>query len=80
MEELVVTQPVFSATPRKRLNKPAFKQHSQALRRTIQFAFLLLNLWIGVQFYLSSATTRAAANRPGSIGRQVLRVGCRSPH
>jgi polyferredoxin len=51
-EEPVVTQPVCSATPRKKRNTPALKEHSQAMRRTIQFVFLLLNLWIGVQFYL----------------------------
>ena len=37
---------------RKKLIKRALPEHSQTLRRTIQFAFLLLNLWIGVQFYL----------------------------
>jgi polyferredoxin len=48
----VVTQPVVSAMPRKILVKRALREHSQTLRRTIQFAFLLLNVWIGVQFYL----------------------------
>lgn len=46
------TQPVVSVTPRKKLGKRALREHSQTLRRTIQFAFLLLNLWIGVQFYV----------------------------
>lgn len=39
-------------TPRKKLEKRAPQDRSQALRRTVQLAFLLLNLWIGVQFYL----------------------------
>ena len=51
-EEPVVIQPALSVMPRKRLVKRALREHSQTLRRTIQFAFLLLNLWIGVQFYL----------------------------
>jgi polyferredoxin len=41
-----------ATTPRKKLVKRALREHSQTLRRTLQFAFLLLNLWIGVQFYL----------------------------
>ena len=32
--------------------KRAARDHSQALRRTFQLAFLALNVWIGVEFYL----------------------------
>jgi len=34
------------------LIKKALPDRSQRLRRSVQLAFLLLNLWIGVQFYL----------------------------
>ena len=37
---------------RKKLGKRARPDYSQKLRRTIQFSFLLLNLWIGIQFFL----------------------------
>jgi hypothetical protein len=41
-----------STLPRKTLGRRAQKDYSQPLRRTVQFAFLALNLWIGVQFFL----------------------------
>jgi polyferredoxin len=41
-----------STSPRKKLGKRAPREHSQALRRVVQFTFLLLNAWIGVQFFL----------------------------
>ena len=61
-----------SAAPRKKLGKRALREHSQALRRTIQFAFLLLNVWIGVQFYLfvryyESGGQSARAGRPAGV-------------
>jgi polyferredoxin len=37
---------------RKKLLKRAGKDHSQALRRAFQLAFLALNVWIGIEFYL----------------------------
>ena len=37
---------------RKKLPKRAAPDRSQALRRTFQLAFLLLNVWIGAQFYV----------------------------
>ena len=37
---------------RKKLAKRASPGRSQALRRAFQFAFLALNVWIGVEFYL----------------------------
>jgi polyferredoxin len=48
----VVTTSIPPGTSRKKLGKRALPEHSQTLRRTVQLAFLLLNLWIGVQFYL----------------------------
>jgi polyferredoxin len=41
-----------SAPPRKKLGKRALRDRSQTLRRAVQFAFLLLNAWIGIQFFL----------------------------
>jgi len=37
---------------RKKLQKRAPKDYSQILRHSVQLAFLALNAWIGVQFYL----------------------------
>src|SRR5579871_3155334 len=39
-------------TQRKKLVKRAPREHSQTIRRSIQLAFLALNIWIGVQFWL----------------------------
>lgn len=36
----------------KKVQRRAPRDYSQALRRTFQLAFLLLNLVLGVQFYL----------------------------
>jgi len=41
-----------AASPRKKLLKRAGPDRSQALRRGFQLAFLALNVWIGVEFYL----------------------------
>jgi polyferredoxin len=38
--------------PRRKLVKRAPQEHSQILRHSFQFAFLLLNAWIGIQFYV----------------------------
>lgn len=40
-----------AAAPRKKLVRRKDKDYSQKLRRGFQIAFLLLNVWIGVQFY-----------------------------
>lgn len=37
---------------KKRYIKRTSRDHSQAIRRTVQFAFLALNLWLGTQFVL----------------------------
>ena len=45
----------IAATPktiRKKLVRRAEKDHSQTLRHAFQLAFLALNVWIGVEFYL----------------------------
>ena len=39
-------------TLRKKLTRRTHPDRSQALRRTFQFAFLLLNVWLGVRFFL----------------------------
>jgi len=38
--------------PRRKLGRHALREHSQTLRQAIQFTFLILNLWIGLQFYV----------------------------
>lgn len=53
--------------PGKKLGKRALPEPSQTLRRALQFAFLLLNLWIGAQFYLFV--------RYYETGGQSIRVG-----
>ena len=63
---------------RKKLIQRAAPDRSQRLRRVFQFAFLLLNVWIGVQFYLFvrfyESGGRAACT---STGRRGWRAGCR---
>ena len=41
-----------AARPRKKLQRRAGRDRSQALRRGFQLGFLALNVWIAVQFYL----------------------------
>jgi polyferredoxin len=48
----VLATPAMAPHPRKRLTKRAPRDRSQALRHGVQLAFLALNVWIGVQFYL----------------------------
>jgi polyferredoxin len=48
---VTVTELTTSKSARK-LGKRALPEHSQALRRAFQIAFLLLNVLIGIQFYL----------------------------
>ena len=40
-----------ATTPRKKLVRRTDRDYSQGLRRSFQFVFLLLNAWIGIQFY-----------------------------
>jgi len=41
-----------AAKPRKRIERRRGRDYSQILRRSVQWAFLVLNVWIGVEFYL----------------------------
>lgn len=61
-----------SQTTRKKLVKRAPQDRSQALRRTFQFVFLLLNVWIGIEFYLfvryyETGGQSAFAARPAGV-------------
>jgi polyferredoxin len=49
-EELTQSKP--RSTPRKKLIRRTDRDYSQVLRRGYQFAFLVLNVWLGSQFYL----------------------------
>lgn len=61
-------------TLRKKLTRRAFPDRSQSLRRCFQFAFLLLNVWLGAKFYLwvrafeSGAHTREMTRPAGVEG------------
>jgi polyferredoxin len=44
-------QPPVSAKPKKKLVRRTDRDYSQILRRSFQGVFLVLNLWIGTQFY-----------------------------
>jgi hypothetical protein len=48
----VVANSLASTLPRQKLERRALREHSQALRRVVQFTLLLLNTWIGIQFHL----------------------------
>jgi polyferredoxin len=58
---------------RKKVQNRAPKDYSQRLRRSIQFAFLALNLWIGIQFYLwvryfeTGGQSGAYVDRPAGV-------------
>jgi polyferredoxin len=45
-------EPELPRRPRKKLVRRTDRDYSQLLRRTYQFAFLLLNVWLGGVFYL----------------------------
>ena len=59
--------------PKKKLIRRARRDYSQTLRHGFQFAFLLLNVWIGAEFYLwvrhfeSAATAVVAPSRPAGV-------------
>jgi polyferredoxin len=53
--------------PRKKLMKRAPRDRSQALRHAVQLAFLALNVWIGIEFWLFV--------RYYETGGQTLRAG-----
>jgi polyferredoxin len=58
--------------PKKKLIRRQDRDYSQALRRGYQFAFLLVNVWLGGQFYLwvrhyETAGTSAYVSRPPGV-------------
>ncbi len=58
--------------PRKKLTRRASPDRSQALRRTFQFVFLLLNVWLGGAFYfwvrhLETGTHDRTMVRPAGV-------------
>ncbi len=63
-----------SGTPKKKLRRRTDKDYSQALRRSFQFGFLLLNVYLGSMFYLwvrhleTGMQTRAVARPAGVEG------------
>ena len=61
-----------SRNPRKRLVRRLTKDYSQQLRRDVQAAFLVLNIWIGIQFYYwvrwgETAGATRAVERPAGV-------------
>jgi polyferredoxin len=60
------------AIPKKKLIRRRDRDYSQALRRGYQFAFLLMNVWLGGRFYLwvrhcETAGTSAYVPRPAGV-------------
>ena len=60
------------AVPKKKLIRRIDRDYSQALRRGYQFAFLLMNVWLGGQFYLwvrhyETAGASAYVSRPAGV-------------
>lgn len=60
------------AIPKKNLIRRRDRDYSQALRRGYQFAFLLMNVWLGSRFYLwvrqyETAGTSAYVSRPAGV-------------
>jgi polyferredoxin len=58
--------------PKKKLVRRATRDHSQKIRRGMQIAFLILNVWIGVQFYMfvrwcETAGQTMQASRPAGV-------------
>lgn len=64
--------PAKLASLRKKLIRRAQPDHSQVIRRSTQFAFLLWNVWIGGAFYLwvrhfEAGTHDRSLNRPAGV-------------
>jgi polyferredoxin len=58
--------------PRKKLLRRTDRDYSQSLRRSFQFAFLLMNVWLGGLFYMwvrhfETAGQTTAASRPAGV-------------
>ncbi|MGC2186490.1 MAG: 4Fe-4S binding protein [Terriglobales bacterium] len=61
-----------SSVPKKKLRRRADRDYSQELRRGYQFTFLLMNVWLGGQFYLwvrhyETAGLSAYVPRPAGV-------------
>jgi hypothetical protein len=61
-----------SSVPKKKLIRRNDRDYSQALRRGYQLAFLLMNVWLGGQFYLwvrhhETAGQSAYVSRPPGV-------------
>jgi polyferredoxin len=69
-----LTQSKPRSTPKKKLIRRTDRDYSQALRRGYQFAFLLLNVWLGGQFFVwvrhfeTAGLSRYAARPAGVEG------------
>jgi len=66
------------AVLRKKLVRRALPDHSQAFRRSFQFLFLLLNVWLGGSFYLWVRHFETAAHQPW-VRPAALKAGSPSP-
>jgi len=81
-QEIIAAPPGAMVNPRldslkprvtkKKLIRRRDRDYSQALRRGYQFAFLLMNAWLGSQFYLwvrhfETAGTSAYVSRPAGV-------------
>lgn len=71
-EELFASQSEPAKKPKKKLVKRTEADRSQKIRRSVQFAFAALNLYLGIQFYLwvrfyeTSGASRAV-ERPAGV-------------
>jgi hypothetical protein len=61
-----------AAVPKKKLIRRTDRDYSQGLRRVYQFAFFLMNVWLGGQFYLWVRHYETA----GASGACVASSGC----
>ena len=63
---------------RKKLQKRAAPDRSQALRRAFQLTFLALNVWIGIEFYLFVRYYETGGRSVLPTGRRGSKAGCPS--
>ena len=75
LEKAAITPPISKQSyPKKKLVRRTDRDHSQAFRRSFQFAFLLLNVYLGATFYLwvrhfeTNSRSKAAARPAGVEG------------
>lgn len=47
-----ILETLVSPAPKKKLVRRVLQDRSQRIRHTVQWAFVVLNAWLGVQFYL----------------------------